>query len=120
MRNRKLTPTGDMTFGRGLQDFWIDVPDAVAQAVFTKLAMWQGEWILDPADGTPWNTRIMGRYTEPTRDPAIRARILSTPGMQQQNGIANYSSSLDRSTRKLKVSARLHTIFGQIPFEGPT
>ena len=117
MRYRKLSADGDMTFGRGQKDFWRDQPEGVAQAVATKLGMWQREWFLDITDGTPWETRVLGRYTNSTRDPAIRARILSTSGMR---AISNYSSALDRQTRDLKVNAVLDTIYGSVAFEGPT
>ena len=43
MRYRKLDEDGDYSFGRGAADFWVNVPDAPAQAVRTRLALWQGQ-----------------------------------------------------------------------------
>lgn len=108
MRYRKLSADGDYSFGHGANDFWTDVPDAVAQAVMTRLQLYQGEWFLNTADGTPWNTRILGKRTDSTRDPAIRARILGTKGML---GISEYSSELMRDSREFFVNANLTTIY---------
>src|SRR5260364_424406 len=54
MRYRRLDAAGDYAFGRGLSDFEQDTPEAVAQAVKTRLALRFGEWFLDTSDGTPW------------------------------------------------------------------
>lgn len=116
MRYRKLDANGDYSFGAGLQNFWIDVPDAPAQAAMTRLALWEGEWFLNIPDGTRWKTQVLGRYTESTRDIEVRLRILDTPGI---NSILAYNSSLDRNTRKWQVQATLDTVYGVIAVAGP-
>jgi hypothetical protein len=108
MRYRRLDENGDYSFGNGANDFWQDEPDAVAQAVLTRLHLYQGEWFLATADGTPWDTRILGKRTDSTRDPAIKARILGTKGMKE---ISLYSSNLDRDARAFTVNANLTTIY---------
>jgi hypothetical protein len=117
MRYRKLsrneTQDGgdtdyDYTFGHGKSDFWIDVPDAPAQAVLTRLKMWKGEWFLDVSDGMDWNVGVLGKYTAATRDFLIRARIIQTKGVSL---IASYSSSLLRDTREFTVHAELNTVY---------
>ena len=47
MKVRKLDEAGDMTMGRGSSCFLADTPDAVAQNVMTRLALWRGRgfWI---------------------------------------------------------------------------
>jgi hypothetical protein len=116
VRYRKLDANGDMQFGRGLSDFWINVPDAVAQAVETRLALQLGEWFLDTTDGTPWNTRVLGKYTGSTRDAVLQARTLGTPNL---TGIASFSSGLNRETRAYTVKIVADTAYGQILFVGP-
>lgn len=37
---------GDMVWGHGDRDMLVDSPTAVAQAVLTRLKLWQGEWFL--------------------------------------------------------------------------
>src|SRR5260363_151880 len=58
MRYRRLDAAGDYAFGRGLSDFEQDTPEAVAQAVKTRLALRFGEWFLDTSDGRPSTGRF--------------------------------------------------------------
>lgn len=111
MRYRKLDAAQDRVFGHGQSDFWRDVPDAPAQLVVTRLHMELGEFFLDITDGTPYQTRVLGKYTGSTRDPTIRARILGSQGV---TGIASYSSNLDRDTRAFTVNATVDTQYGQV------
>lgn len=109
MRVRALDSNGDYTFGKGLANFWIDTPAAVAQEVITRLGLIQGEWYLDNEQGVPWKTQILGYNTQSTRDLVIKNTILTTPGVVTLN---SYSSSLDPATRLYDVSAEIITAFG--------
>jgi len=115
MRYRKLDANGDYTFGQGQADFWKDVPDAPAQAVKTRLFLFQGEWFLDSREGMPWKTQVLGNRTAPTRDPAIRSHILGSQGVKE---IIEYSSTLNRDTRLFGVSTTIDTIYGRTKVEG--
>lgn len=107
MRYRALSPAGDYQFGRaGL--FLTDTPEAVAQAIKTRLLLWAGEWFLDTTEGTPYVQSILGYGTEGTRDLAFKQRILQTPDVQS---ITQYSSTVDAS-RKMTVTATVQTTFG--------
>ena len=108
MRYRQLDAAGDMTFGASQQNFLVDSPDAVAQAVQTRLRLIQGEWFLDVTEGMPWATEVLGVRTSATYDAAIKACILGTQGVVE---ILSYSSSL--TGRALSVSAVIDTIYGQ-------
>ena len=116
MRYRKLTASGDYSFGHGLADFYIDVPDAPAQACLTKLRLWLGEWFLNLSAGVPYETRVLGKYTGQTRDIAIQSVILGTEGV---NGLLNYSSAFDSNTRAWSVNALADTIYGPATIQGP-
>lgn len=109
MRYRKLDENGDYTFGRGQEDFWRDTPEAPAQAVLTRLNLWQGQWFLDTREGMTWKTQVLGNRTTRTRDPAVRNRVLGTQGI---TGILEYSSNLDRDTRAYSVVMTVDTIYG--------
>lgn len=106
MRYRPLSPTGDYTIGK---PFLIDSPDAVRQAIQTRLGLWTGQWFLDLEEGTPYSTDILGSDTESTRDLAIRTRILQTQGV---DSIDEYNSSYDPTTRSFTVQAVVNTVFG--------
>jgi hypothetical protein len=109
MKYRKLDKDYDRVFGHRGEDFWTNVPDAVGQAVLTRLKLEVGQWFLDLEDGTPWQTRVLGKYTSDTRDPVIRFRTLGTQGARE---IVSYSSNLDRETRAFTVDVILDTIYG--------
>lgn len=110
MRYRKLDENGDYVWGGGLNSFYIDQPEAVAQAVATRLRLQTGDWFLDTSDGIDWNTRVLGKYTESTRDPVIQQRVVGTTGFLNYT---DYSSNLD-SSRGFFVNMTVDTIYGQI------
>lgn len=109
MRYRKLTSDGDYTFGGGQNDFWRDVPEAVGQAVQTRLLLWLGEWFLNIDDGTPWVQGILGKHSQEVADVTLQDQILGTQGMVS---IDDYSSELDGETRSLEVQATINTLYG--------
>lgn len=109
MKYRKLDSNGDYTLGTPA-DFHVNTPEAVAQVVKTRLALWVGEWFLNVTDGMPWNEQVLGkRLRGKSYDAAIRQRILGTDGVSE---IADYSSSIDPDTRALSVSATITTAYG--------
>lgn len=112
MRYRRLDPDGDYTIGSGQSDFYTNQPEAVAQAVGTRLRLEFGSWFLDVTDGTNWQTGVLGNNTTNTRDIILQSRILDTPGI---NEILSYQSSFDGNTREFSVLVRLSTIYGPIP-----
>lgn len=116
MRYRKLTPSGDYQFGNQQADFWRDVPDAPAQAVKTRLHLQLGEWFLDLTEGTPWKTRVLGKYTRDTRNPVIQARVLGTRGVRR---ILSYGSQVNPDTRRFEVQVTIDTIFGRATLVEP-
>ena len=116
MRYRKLTSSGDYSFGRGTSDWYVNQPEAVAQAVQTRLRLETGEWFLDTTEGTPWRTKVLGKRTSDTRDIVIRARILGTSGV---TAITAYNSDLNRTTRGFTVAATISTAYGETTVEAP-
>lgn len=114
MKYRKLDADGDYTLGTG-GDFLQNSPETVAQAVKTRLALWQGEWFLDASDGMPWNQQVLGKRNGRNPDAAIRQRILTTPGVQS---IASYSSQYDGETRAFVVQCTINTQYGQTTISG--
>ena len=106
MRYRKLDASGDYTFGGGAGNFYQDSPEAVAQAVLTRLRLLSGEWFLDTTAGTPWMTQVLGSGTSSIYDSVIQARILDTSGVQS---IDSYSSTVDG--RRLSITATITTAY---------
>ncbi len=110
MRVRRWSESGDYVFGRGSFDFLVDSPDAVAQSVKTRLALSTGEWFLDTEEGTPWLRDILGSGNEQSYGPALRARILETPGVKE---ILSFDDAFDRENRKITITITIDTIYGQ-------
>jgi hypothetical protein len=107
MRARALSPSGDYTFGTGLQNYLVDSPQAVAQCVYTALRLLLGEWFLDTTKGVPWLTKVIGFGTESTQDIVIQNAIL---GVQGVTGILSYNST--RTGTDFSVSVAVNTIYG--------
>jgi len=110
MRYRKLNADGDMTFGHQQADFHRDTPAAVAQAVRTRLQLWRGDWFLDDEEGTPYQQAILGMHTSKSLEPALRERILSTPGV---SAIDDFQVIRDGEQRTVTVQVALTTQYGE-------
>ena len=109
MRYRKLDEAGDMTWGQGQANFYINIPSAVAQAVDTRLRLLEGEWFLDKNEGTPYTQQIVGKHPEAAQNAGIRDRILNTQGVLTMNSFAT-----TRLARKLTADSNLDTVYGPV------
>lgn len=108
MRTRKLDPdTGDVVYGQGFQSYEVNNPEAVAIAIECRLQLFTDEWFLNLGDGTPWDTAVLGKYTEATRGPVLRARILETPGVSSLDSFS--TSTVGRAFQYLGL---VTTIYG--------
>jgi hypothetical protein len=113
VRYRALSDDGDYVFGRGPGEFYVDSPEAVAQAIRTRLGLSAGEWFLDADEGTPWFGGVLGEHTQAIYDQVIKDRILGT---QDVISIDRYASQLDEQ-RRLAVAAVVSTSFGRVGLE---
>lgn len=112
MRYRQLDSANDMRFGNGQQDFYRDSPEAVGQAVLTRLRLISGEWYIDTAEGTIYQGGILGKTSAQTADSIIRERILGTQGVLSI--VDNtYSGTLDTTTRRYSVACTVVTVYGE-------
>lgn len=109
MKYRKLSSTGDYTWGNSEKDFYIDVPAAVGQAVKTRLLLWEGEWYLDTDVGTPYLEGIIGRHPQSTADTTVQNQVTGTQGLLD---ITQYQSTIDPLTRFYSVIMTVNTIYG--------
>lgn len=108
MRYRAESAAGDYIFGPA-SSFLIDSPQAVAQAIKTRLMLFTGEWFLDSGEGLD-KANILGNNTQGTRDQEVQQRILGTTGV---NSLLNYSSAVD-AQRNFTVAAEVDTIYGAV------
>lgn len=108
---RKLGPNADPIRGQGLNDFLTDLA-AVAQAVQTRLALWQGEWWEDLTDGLPMLQGILGVMGAGKSGRAallIQQRILGTPYVI---GLSNVSTTYNAAARALTFQCTAIVSFG--------
>jgi hypothetical protein len=107
---RALDANGDFTLGR--KNEFLSGVEAVTQAIYTRLWLWQGEWWEDLQSGLPMMQRILGyRNTQQAADILIQARIAETTGVLD---VISFSSSFDQSTRAYTCSAEVNTLYGAV------
>lgn len=110
MKYRTLSADGDYTFGNGNLDFYIDIPEAVAQAVKTSLLLWLGEWYLDVTAGVPYMQSVIGKHSQDLADSTLVAQISQVQGVVN---IVDFQSIIDPNTRTYSVvKGTINTIYG--------
>lgn len=112
MNYRRLTPTGDYTFGQNKLDYLAD-KEAVAQAIQTRLKLLLGEWWEDQADGLPLFEQILLQRNTPggrqTIDLLIRERIMDTPHVLEILSFTSWTEG-----RQYKAEISVDTDFGRL------
>jgi hypothetical protein len=106
---RKLSPTGDFTFGASQLNFLNNSPEAVAQVVRTSLLLWLGEWYLDITLGMPWIEGVLGKHNQSMADITIQDFIL---GVQGVTDITSFTSNDERNERLYTGSVEIDTVYG--------
>ncbi len=111
---RKLTPSGDYTFGLNAQGFYSSA-DAVKQAIFTSLKLFEGEWWEDQSQGFPLVQNILGVIVTPKNqqgvDAIVQKAISNVQGVQS---IENFTSTFAKG--RYQFSCDVVTIYGQVGF----
>lgn len=111
---RQLDENGEPRWGASKADFISDI-DAVAQAVLTRLRLFEGEWWEDKMQGLPLWQSILGVGGAGKNQSAvnllIQQVILGTPYV---TGINSVQSSYDATSRSYKFYCKITTQFGVI------
>lgn len=115
MKYRRLTETGDYSFGRGKGDFLTDI-EAVTQAIYTSLKLLKGEWWENLEAGLPLFQSIIGQSGTPEHikaiDLIVNDKILNVTGVIS---ISNYKG--EYLNRTYSISCTVETIYGQAAVE---
>jgi hypothetical protein len=111
---RQLGANNDPLWGNGQLNYLSDLA-AVAQAVLTRLQLFEGEWWAATNDGLPLWQSILGQGASPVNQQQISllitARILATPYVISVGAVQpSYSST----ARAFAYSAVVQTQFGQL------
>lgn len=111
---RRLDLNYEPMFGQGKANFAVDV-EAVAQAIQTRLLLFQGEWWESTLEGLPLFQKILGQPGNTQQlekiTLLIQQRILGTPFVV---GINRIQTSFNSSTRRFVFYAEVNTQFGLI------
>jgi hypothetical protein len=113
-----------MCFGRGVSDYLQDStnnPDAIAQAIKTRLLLFYGEWWEDITDGVPMWQKIFGQRI---KDKSIIDRILvdniqglKLPAPDNRYAVTrvdNVSSTYNSDTREYSFTCSVNTVYGTV------
>lgn len=109
---RNLGPSYDPLWGQGQANFLSDL-DAVAQAILTRINLFEAEWWANLQDGTPFWQSILGANASLRQQQQISLlltqRILGTPYVI---AVSEVNLNFDARTRKMNYTASVETQFG--------
>lgn len=89
----------------------VDRADEVGQAIVHTLRLWKGEWRADERVGVDYRGRVLGKSSEVVRNAELRSQIFGVEGVEE---ILSYEPSFAPASRKLTISARVLTIYGDV------
>lgn len=84
--------------------------EAVAQRIKINLQFFFNEWFLDPQKGLDWFSAMDKNYNQNFIDNMI---ILTITEDAEVINVLEYKTSRDKATRKLNVSFKVLTIYGE-------
>lgn len=88
----------------------VDKVDQIVQAVKMRLLMIFDEWFLDSREGVRYYDLVCVKNPDMALvDSLFRATIVETKGV---NSLMEYSSEYSPSTRKLKITFQINTLYG--------
>ena len=114
MKYRKLTSTGDYSFGSGGNDY-ADGNEAVAQAIKTKLLLFYGEWWENLGEGIPMFQSVLGQ-TNPETIKSSLSRLVEQRIMEvkEVDSVKNTEIDYDRKNRTISMEVDVATTSGEI------
>lgn len=116
MKYRRIV-SGEPCFGQSQQDF-ISENEAVAQAILTRLSLFEGEWWEDQNEGLPLWTQIMGYAgTNKSRVTAVITKRIRDTKLEDTSlvkNVSDVSGVYDAETRTYTYTATVQTIYGTI------
>lgn len=114
MKYRKLTSTGDYSFGSGGNDY-ADGNEAVAQAIKTKLLLFYGDWWENLGEGIPMFQSVLGQTNPDTIKSSlsmlVEQRIME---VQEVDNVKNIEIDYDRKNRTISMEVDVTTTSGEI------
>lgn len=114
MKYRKLTSTGDYSFGSVSNNYAVG-NEAVAQAIKTKLLLFYGEWWENLGEGIPMFQSVLGQTNPDTIRSSlsvlVEQRIME---VQEVDSVKNIKIDYDRKNRTISMEVDVATTNGEI------
>lgn len=110
MRMRALDRNNDWTFGKGKQNYQVDV-EALKLHIKTRIKSWKGNCFFAEREGVDWNS-YLDVGTKDFLDRDISRTILQTDGVIK---IKTFNSELE--DRNLTISCEIVSVYGNIFIE---
>ena len=107
MAFRTLDENGDMTFGKGLNNYSRD-QNSIKLDVKTRLNMWLGDCFFATDQGIDWVNRLGSKDQKELLEQDIKLTILQTEGVTE---ILNLSVSV--VDRKFNASYTINTVYSK-------
>lgn len=109
---RALSPSGDWTFGKGLNNY-LSANACIEQNISTRLSLFLGECFFAAEQGVDW-WNLLGGKNQVAINLAVNATILGNPETSGVTGILQTSVNLNRSTRELTINYKVTTVYSTI------
>ena len=114
MKYRRLTSTGDYSFGSSSKNY-VDGNEAVAQAIKTKLLLFYGEWWENLGEGIPMFQSVLGQTNPDTIKSSlsmlVEQRIME---VKEVDSVKNIKIDYDRKNRTISMEVDVATTSGEI------
>ena len=103
---RKLTGTGDYSFGNNAADF-ISGNDALAQAIKTRILLFYREWWEDLNNGIPMFQNIIGQVNSSNIELALESVLTKRiKEFAQVKNVAYETVVIDNKTRSVSFTVK--------------
>lgn len=102
---RALDSDGDMTFGKGKQNY-LTGQDAIAENIKTRLLCFLNDCVWDMSTGIDWFTYLRRPGNQDRITLAVRNTLIKSYGVLRINSV-----SVNVSNRKLFIAYNINTIF---------
>ena len=106
---RTLTPTGDWTFGAGINNYSTGNAE-VAEDIQTRLLEFIGDCFFNTGGGIDW-FNLLGAKNQVALQLAVAAIILNTNNV---TGGLQFSVAYNEQTRNLSIIYRVQTTYSQL------
>lgn len=90
--------------------------DSYAQRQRDNLRLNVGEYVLDPEWGTPWLDLLVDEEIEQSPDPYVNLVTAILKADPETEDIESLTTEYSTTTRKLKIDAKIKTVFGIVDF----